>query len=107
MDALVIAGVAGLLAWLCISVYQKFNFATKWNTFYKHFVTNRGYERLLTGMKNTAVIAVMGLFIGIVIGTLIAVIKVIPPYKKPTRYAQRVCSTYVAFFRGTPIVVQH
>ncbi len=106
MDILVILGVCALFALLAYNVYYRFNFAKKWAIFWDYFVTNKGYQTLLTGMKNTVLIAVFGLLIGIVIGTLIAVIKVIPPYKKPTRYAQTVCNVYVAFFRGTPIVVQ-
>ena len=106
MDVLVILGVCALLALLAYTVYYRFNFAKKWSIFWDYFVTNKGYQTLLTGIQNTVLIAVFGLLIGILIGTLIAVIKVIPPYKKLTRYAQAVCNVYVAFFRGTPIVVQ-
>ncbi|MBQ7336692.1 MAG: amino acid ABC transporter permease [Clostridia bacterium] len=106
MDILVILVVAVLLCLLAYNIYDRFNFAKKWEIFYRYFVINDGYQILLTGIKNTALIAVLGLLIGIVIGTLIAVVKVIPPYKKITRYAQTVCNVYVAFFRGTPIVVQ-
>lgn len=106
MDVLAILVVIALAVLLAISIYSRFNFAKKWDIFYDYFVTNRGYSDLLIGMQNTAMISVLGLLIGIVIGTLIAVIKVIPPYKKITRYAQKVCNVYVAFFRGTPIVVQ-
>ncbi len=106
MDALVIVVAAVLLAALCITIAEKFKFEKKWNIFYDYFVTNRGYNDFLKGVKNTGIIAVAGLAIGIAIGTLIAVVKVIPPYKKLTRYAQTVCNIYVAFFRGTPLVVQ-
>ncbi len=94
------------LVFACYTIYIRFNFAKKWSLFSQYFFTNNGYKKLLEGMKNTAIIAVVGLVIGIVIGTLIAVVRVIPPYKKPVRYAQKACSVYVAFFRGTPVVVQ-
>lgn len=106
LDILVILLLIGLVVLLCYSVGQRFNFAKKWDQFYKHFITNKGYKRVLSGMKNTGIIAVSGLGIGIVIGTLIATVRVIPPYKKLTRYGQKICSVYVAFFRGTPLVVQ-
>lgn len=106
MDVLAIAAVVLLFAFLAYQIAVQNNFPKKWGIFYDYFVTNNGYKSLLDGMKNTALIAVLGLGIGIVIGTLIAVVKVIPPYKKLTRYAQKVCGVYVAFFRGTPIVVQ-
>ena len=106
MDVLIIAGVAAMLIFVAAETAKQFNFSKKWGIFYDYFATNKGYILLLDGMKNTALIAVSGLAIGIVIGTLIAVVKVIPPYKKHTRYAQNLCAIYVAFFRGTPIVVQ-
>ena len=106
IDILTVTVLAVLLCLLAYAIYERFRFAKKWELFLKYFVENRGYNRLLTGLQNTAIIAVAGLLIGFVIGTLIAVIKVIPPYRKPTRYAQKFCTFYVAIFRGTPIVVQ-
>ncbi len=106
VDLLVVLCVVALLVVLALTIAQRFNFAKKWDFFYRYFVTNSGYKRLLEGMKNTAIIAIAGLVIGSLIGTVIAVVKVIPPYKKVVRYAQKVCGVYVAFFRGTPIVVQ-
>ncbi len=61
---------------------------------------------LLTGLWNTVKIAVCGLLIGILIGTLIAVVKVAPKYKRSVRVLDKICSFYVALFRGTPMVVQ-
>lgn len=51
-------------------------------------------------------VAVLGLLIGIVIGTLIAAVKVMPKYKLLPRIIDGICTVYVGFFRGTPIVVQ-
>lgn len=106
IDILVIVAVVTLLVLLGVSIATRFNFAKKWKFFDRYFFQNQGYLNLLTGIKNTGLIAVFGLLIGIVIGTLIAIVKVIPPYKRVTRYAQTACNVYVAFFRGTPIVVQ-
>lgn len=83
------------------------DFLHEWSAFWRLFYTNRGYERVFKeGLKNTLVIAVMGLLIGIAIGTLIAAIKVMPKYKKLPRVLNVFCNIYVGFFRGTPIVVQ-
>ena len=106
MDILVLAAVAVLLVMGASTIYHRFNFAKKWGFFEQYFITDSGYKDLLKGMKNTGIIALLGMLIGLVIGTLIAVIRVIPPYQKLVRYAQKVCAVYVAFFRGTPIVVQ-
>lgn len=63
-------------------------------------------SEILTGLSNTVKIAVMGLIIGIVIGTLIAVVRVLPKYKMLPKVLNGICSFYVSFFRGTPMVVQ-
>lgn len=58
------------------------------------------------GFLNTVLIAVCGLLIGIVVGTLIAMVKVAPKRKRVVRVLDKICSVYVAIFRGTPMVVQ-
>lgn len=73
-----------------------------WDIFYYH----DGYTRVVTGLYNTLYIAVVGLAIGIVIGTLIAIVEVVPKYKRLPRILNRFCRFYVGFFRGSPIVVQ-
>ena len=106
VDILVIIALIAGAVYCADVIATRFKFANKWVFFKDYFVRDEGYKVLARGMKNTATIAVVGLLIGIVIGTVIAVIRVIPPYKKLTRYAQKVCTFYVALFRGTPIVVQ-
>lgn len=78
----------------------------KWQVFYKQFITYKGYLGVLDGLKATVEIAVFGLLIGIIIGTLIAITKVVPKYKPLPRIMSKVSDVYVGFFRGTPIVVQ-
>ena len=79
---------------------------SKIEKFIEYFITYRGYVRVLLGLKNTLIIAVIGLLIGVVIGTLIATVRVVPKYKRLPRVLDRFCDFYVALFRGTPIVVQ-
>ena len=57
-------------------------------------------------MENTLLIACTGLIIGIIIGTLIATVKVLPKYKMLPRVLNAICTFYVSLFRGTPMVVQ-
>ena len=82
------------------------NFGQKVDKFIQIFVEQNGYVRVIEGLKNTLLIAVMGLIIGIIIGTLIATVRVIPKYKLLPRILNGFCSFYVGLFRGTPIVVQ-
>lgn len=61
---------------------------------------------MLKGILNTVEIAVFGLLIGIILGMIIATVRVSPKYKAVVRISDKICSFYVALFRGTPIVVQ-
>lgn len=82
------------------------NFDKKLTKFWEIFYENDGYTRVLAGLKNTLLIAVLGLAIGIIIGTLIAIIKVVPKYKTLPKVLGFLCDFYVGLFRGTPVVVQ-
>ncbi len=83
------------------------SFGDKFTVFVELFFRDGGWKRvILVGLRNTLLIAVVGLLIGIVIGTLIAIVRVVPKYKVFPRIMNGICSVYVGFFRGTPIVVQ-
>ncbi|MCH5249688.1 MAG: amino acid ABC transporter permease [Lachnospiraceae bacterium] len=82
------------------------NFSQKVDNFIYIFMEQNGYVKVIEGLKNTLMIAVLGLIIGIIIGTLIATVRVIPKYKLLPRILNGFCSFYVGLFRGTPIVVQ-
>ena len=82
------------------------NFNLKVDKFINIFIEQNGYVKVVEGLKNTPLIAVIGLIIGIVIGTLIATVRVIPKYKVLPRILNGFCSFYVGLFRGTPMVVQ-
>lgn len=82
------------------------NFEQKIDTFLKAFYDGNGYKTVIEGLQNTIMIAVLGLIIGIFIGTLIAAIRVWPKYRPLPKILNGICSVYVGFFRGTPMVVQ-
>ena len=82
------------------------NFSAKWELFWGTLKREYWQKLLLKGILNTVEIAVLGLIIGIVIGTLIAIVKVSPKYSPVVRVLDKICSVYVALFRGTPMVVQ-
>lgn len=82
------------------------NFGVKWDAFVRTFIDYNGYQQVLLGLKNTLIIAVLGLLIGIVLGTLLAVVKVLPMNNGVVKVFQKIVDVYVSFFRGTPMVVQ-
>ena len=82
------------------------NFSQRIDKFVEVFIAQNGYTRVVEGLQNTLLIAVTGLIVGIVIGTLIATVRVIPKYRRLPRVLNGICSFYVALFRGTPMVVQ-
>ncbi|MBR6751293.1 MAG: amino acid ABC transporter permease [Clostridia bacterium] len=79
---------------------------TAWDIFTNSLIKEEGYKDVLQGLMNTLEIAILGLIIGIAIGTIIAIVKVIPKYKKLPRILEKIADIYVGFFRGTPMIVQ-
>lgn len=79
---------------------------SKWNKFIKSFITNKGYETVLSGLGATMSIAFFGFLIGLVIGLVIASVKEAGTQNKVAKGISKVGDVYVAFFRGTPIIVQ-
>ena len=82
------------------------SFGAKLQNFWNIFANAGGYRTVLEGLRNTVLIAVIGLLIGIVIGTLLAVIRVFPKYRRLPRVLNGIANVYVGLFRGTPVVVQ-
>ena len=76
-----------------------------WDIFVEELVKG-AYVNILIGLRNTLIIALAGLVIGIVIGTLIACIKVAENRNKIVKFFSYIGEVYTAIFRGTPIVVQ-
>ena len=80
--------------------------AIKWNLFYHGFIAKEGYKEVLKGLLVTLEVAVFGLIIGIVLGTAIALVGVMPKTNWIAKSLNVICNIYVGFFRGTPMVVQ-
>ena len=80
-----------------------------WDNFFENFasVFAKYNMQLLSGLGNTLIIAFSAFLIGIVLGTLIAVVKVVPKYSNWfLKILEKICDIYVTIIRGTPIVVQ-
>ena len=82
------------------------DFGRKIEKFINVFINQNGYLEVLKGLQNTMTIAVLGLLIGIVIGTFLGMIKVLPKNNPFVSFLDKIATFYVSLFRGTPIVVQ-
>ncbi len=78
----------------------------KLDTFFKYLFDYGNYETVLIGLRNTLVIAVCGLLIGIVIGSFVAALKVAGTRNRVVKVISYVGDAYTGLFRGTPIIVQ-
>jgi polar amino acid transport system permease protein len=81
------------------------NWQYLWDEFVKQVFTLGGYKTVLEGLKNTLIIALGGFIIGLIIGTIIAIVQLLPE-NKITKGFKVTSKLYVGLFRGTPIVVQ-
>ena len=77
-----------------------------WEVFVKQMIALEGYKKVLEGLGNTALIAIFGLLIGMVIGCLLATCKILPKSSIVVKILSGISDVYVAIFRGTPMVVQ-
>lgn len=72
----------------------------------KTFLRDDRYMMFLSGLKNTLIIAVFATVIGVIIGALVAIVKVYHKQTGKLRLLNAVCELYTTIIRGTPVVVQ-
>ena len=82
------------------------DFTHKLEVFFKYFIDYENYKIVLTGLRNTLVIAICGLIIGIVIGSIVAAFKVAGSRSKVAKVISYIGDAYTELFRGTPMVLQ-
>ena len=73
--------------------------------FLTQFVYGGGYKLLLDGLWVTIVLALAGLVIGIAIGVLVAVLRVLPQDRFLFRILSWVAIAYITVIRGVPLAV--
>ncbi|WP_425524610.1 amino acid ABC transporter permease [Diplocloster hominis] len=74
--------------------------------FYNAVFMNQGYLAYAEGIKNTLLISLMAIAIGIIIGVLVAVVRVISSKIRGLHWLGKICGIYVTVIRGTPVMVQ-
>lgn len=76
------------------------------DTLYNTFIVGERYKTLIQGFEKTLIITVGALILGVVIGTVVAIIKVFAAQNKKLRPLEIICNFYLTVIRGTPVVVQ-
>lgn len=74
--------------------------------FEKTFIREDRYKMFLSGLGNTLIIAICATLIGVVIGALVAIVKVYNKQTGKLKLLSSICEIYTTIIRGTPIVVQ-
>ena len=79
----------------------------KWfDTLYNTFIVAERYKTIIDGLGKTIIITIGALAIGVVIGTIVAIIKVFADRNKKIKFFDMLCNLYLTVIRGTPVVVQ-
>lgn len=74
--------------------------------FYEIYIENAAYKIMLEGLKYTLMTALLAVIIGIALGALVAVFKIIPSKNIFARILNAAASVYITVIRGTPVMVQ-
>ena len=80
------------------------NFSVKWDKFLVNFIDKGGYKQVLDGLGNTVEVAILGLIIGMLIGTVIAVINVMPKYPVLPYKLQNAYDRFLSKFPKKPLL---
>lgn len=72
----------------------------------KIFASKEYMEMVLEGLKCTLLISFGAALVGILLGTLVAVVKIIPSKNPIMKVLNVVCDIYTTIFRGTPMALQ-
>ena len=87
-------------------MFQYLSFFETWfDRLYKTFIEKDRYMMLVDGFKNTIIITIGALAIGVVLGTLVAIAKYFSEDKKALKPINFLCDFYVTTVRGIPVVV--
>lgn len=71
-----------------------------------NFIENSRYEFIFTGLKNTLLITLFAVIIGIVLGFMIAIVRSNHDRTGKMKFLNAVCKAYITVIRGTPAMIQ-
>jgi arginine/lysine/histidine transport system permease protein len=75
--------------------------------FYDAFFLKDRYKYIITGLGNTVLITVFAVLIGVLLGTVVALVKVAHGNDhNKMKIPNAICGLYLTVIRGTPVIVQ-
>ncbi len=81
-----------------------------WNDFadefYRNFIEGDRWTYLIKGLGTTLAITFLAVLLGVVIGFVVAIIRVTNQKTGKLNIADKICRLYLAVVRGTPVMVQ-
>lgn len=81
-------------------------FDTLKEKFYLNFIKEDRYLYLVDGLKNTLIITLFAVMIGVALGFLVAVIRSTYSKTGKMKVLDKLCGIYLTVIRGTPMMVQ-
>ena len=76
------------------------------DSLYKTLIVDDRYKYILSGLTTTVIIAFFAVIIGIIIGTLVSLIRNNYEVNKKGKILNKICEIYVNVIRGTPVILQ-
>lgn len=76
------------------------------NSLYKSLIQENRWMLYFEGLGNTIIISLGAILLGIVLGTIVAVIKYYAPTNKKLWLPEKLCDLYITLIRGTPVLIQ-
>ncbi|MDL2295688.1 amino acid ABC transporter permease [Lachnospiraceae bacterium OttesenSCG-928-E19] len=74
--------------------------------FVANFITDNRWKYLTDGLKNTLIVTLFALILGVVLGFIVAIIRSTYEKTGKMKILNAICKIYLTVIRGTPVVVQ-
>lgn len=108
ISAIIAAVIIGSIIWVIVDFYLCSHTGTMSivDKFVQNFVEKDRYSYILQGLGNTLLITVFALIIGLVLGTLIAIVRTVNELHGKLHFLNAVAKIYLTVIRGTPVMIQ-
>ncbi|MGN0537044.1 MAG: ABC transporter substrate-binding protein/permease [Acutalibacteraceae bacterium] len=70
------------------------------------FLEESRWQYILTGLKNTLIITFFAIIIGLILGSLIAIVRTVHDQNGKLKILNFICKIYLTVIRGTPAMIQ-